>query len=124
MGVVLSISTIRSNLEDKGMTFVFLGYSQNHTGGTYCMLNLRTKLIVLSREIIWLNKTYSEYVLIKCTTKATSYILKEEDWSFNWYHIKMDTVKTEVNTENLKDKQNFKTEKYSRGVEDIAIKSS
>ena len=36
----------------------------------------------------------------------------------------MDTVKTEVNTENLKDKQNFKTEKYSRGVEDIAIKSS
>ena len=44
---------------------MFIGYAQNNMGGTYRMLNLRTKRIVLSCNIIWLNKTYGECVSIK-----------------------------------------------------------
>ena len=44
---------------------MFLGYAQNHTGGTYIMLSLSKKRTVLSRDVIWLNKTYGEYVSIK-----------------------------------------------------------
>ena len=51
-------------------------------------------------------KTYSEYISRKENTKATSYILQDEENSFNWDHIKMDPVNTESMTENLKVKTN------------------
>ena len=44
---------------------MFLGYAKNHTGGTYHMLNLRSKRIVLSHEVICVKKPkkswYQEY---------------------------------------------------------------
>ena len=40
---------------------MFLGYMQNHTGGTYRMINIRTNYIVLNRDVICLNKTYKDY---------------------------------------------------------------
>ena len=49
-------------IKDQGKTCMFLGYSQNHTSGTYHMLNLCSKRIVLSRDVIWINKTYGEYI--------------------------------------------------------------
>ena len=61
MGVVSSIATVKENLEDWGNKLMLLGYAQNDTGGTYHMLNIRTKRVVLSHDIIWLNKTYGEY---------------------------------------------------------------
>ena len=66
------------------MTCMFLGYKKNNTGVTYHMLNLRTKFIVLIYDIIWLNKTYSDYVSIKEYTKADNYILKNEYDSDKW----------------------------------------
>ena len=60
MGFVYSIVNVKDNLEYQGMTCMLLGYAQNYTGGTYHMLNLRTKLIVLRCDIIWLNKTHSD----------------------------------------------------------------
>ena len=79
---------------------MFLGYARNHTGGTNYMLNLRTKHILLSRDIIWTNKTYGKYISRKENTKANIYILQDEDDSYNWDNIKMDPAKTEnVKTE-------------------------
>ena len=65
MGVVSIIVNIKFKLDDQIIIFFFLGYAQNHMGGTYHMLNLRTKRIVLSRDIIWLNKTHGKYISIK-----------------------------------------------------------
>ena len=62
MVVVRSIATIKAKLGDRGKICMFLGYAQKNTDSTFRMLNIRTKLIVLSRDIIWLNKTYGEYV--------------------------------------------------------------
>ena len=46
------------------MVCMLLGYAQNHTGGTYQMLNLCAKRIVLSYVVIWQKKpmvsTYKE----------------------------------------------------------------
>ena len=83
---------------EKFKTCMLLGYAQNHRGGTYCMLNLRTKCIVLSHDGICLNKTYSEYVSRKYHTKANSYILQDEEEYYKWAYVKIDTVMTEVNT--------------------------
>ena len=99
MGVAHIISTIEDKLEDQGMTSMFLDYALNHTGGTYRMLNIRTKRIVLIRDVIWLIKTYGEYVSRKENTKANTYIFQDEYKSYKWGFVKTDTVKTEVNTE-------------------------
>ena len=41
MRLVKSIATVKEKLEYRGKACMFLGYAQNHTGGTYRMLNLR-----------------------------------------------------------------------------------
>ena len=78
---------------------MLLVYAQNHADGTYCKLNICTKCIVLSPDVIWLNKTYGEYVSRKENTKVDTYILKDEYESYNWYHILIDPLKNEVKTE-------------------------
>ena len=83
MEVVRSIAKVKSKLDDWGKTCMFLGYAQNHNGGTYCMLNIQTKRISLSSDVIWLNKTYIEYVSRKENTKADSYILQKKTSPIN-----------------------------------------
>ena len=62
MRVLCSIVNVKFKLEYKGMKSMSIVHAQKHIGGTYHMLNLRTKNIVPIRNVIWLNKTYSEYV--------------------------------------------------------------
>ena len=77
MGVVRIIATIKEKLEDQGKKWIFLGYENNCAGGTYRMINIRTKIIILSCDIIWLNKTYVEYLPRKENTNADTYTLKD-----------------------------------------------
>ena len=56
------------------------------------MLNIHTKLIALSRDVILLNKTYGEYVSRKDTTKANSYILQEKDNSNKYSYVKIHPI--------------------------------
>ena len=76
------------------------------------------KHIVLICDVIWTSKTYGDYVSRKYNTQASNYILQDEDESNNWDYVKMDPVKTEVKTKNIK-KENIKTKKYSRWEEDV-----
>ena len=97
---------------------MLLGYPQNHTGATYCMLDIHPKRIILRCDVIWPNKTYGDY-LLKKTTKATSYILQDKYEYDKQYHVKIDHFKTEVNTEDVKYQHNINTEQYPRGEEDV-----
>ena len=58
---------------------MFPGYAYNKIRCIYRMLQLCTKRIVLSLNIIWLNKTYDEEISRKENTKVNSYILQDED---------------------------------------------
>ena len=62
MGFVRSIATVKEKPENLGKTCMFLDYAKNHTGGKYRMLNLRSKRILLSHDVIWINKTQGEYI--------------------------------------------------------------
>ena len=66
----------------------------NYMAGAYRMLNLRTQFIVLSYDIMWINKTYCEYVSGQEHTKACSFILQHKYESNKWYHIWFDPFKT------------------------------
>ena len=45
-------------INDRGVTMMFLGYANNHSGNCYRMYNPFTKKIVETRDIIWLNRMY------------------------------------------------------------------
>ena len=79
------------------------------------MINLCTKLIVLSRDVIWTNKTYDKYISRQEHTKSDSYIIEDEGDSNNWAHKKIYPVKTEK----FNIMQKFKTEQGYRVEEDI-----
>ncbi|MFN7263265.1 MAG: reverse transcriptase domain-containing protein [Cyanobacteriota bacterium] len=47
--------TIKSKLGDRGIKCLFLGYAANHAGNVYRVLNLATNMVMISRDVKWLN---------------------------------------------------------------------
>ena len=39
---------------------MFLGYAVGHDGKTYCMLNLKTRKVLLTCDVKWLHKFYAQ----------------------------------------------------------------
>ena len=46
---------MRSKLDTRGRTGIFVGYADDHAGNVYRFKNIQTKKIILSRDIQWLN---------------------------------------------------------------------
>ena len=46
---------MRSKLETRGKTGVFVGHADDHAGDVYRFMNVQTKRIILSRDARWLN---------------------------------------------------------------------
>jgi hypothetical protein len=53
----------RNKLAYRGNTVIFIGYSDHHEKDVYKFLNIHTNKPILSRDVIWLNKTYSQLVV-------------------------------------------------------------
>ena len=52
---------MRSKLNTRGRTGIFVGYAHNHAGNVYRFINIQMKKIILSRDIQWLNSFWKEY---------------------------------------------------------------
>ena len=52
---------MRSKLDTRGRTGIFVGYTDDHAGNVYRFINVETKQIILSRDIQWLNSFWKEY---------------------------------------------------------------
>ena len=67
MDIVKSIVSKQElgKLSDRGLTCTFVGYSIKHGGDVKRFFNMKTKRIVHSRDIQWLNKLYAENENIK-----------------------------------------------------------
>ena len=61
MGIVTTKKKIQGKLKDRGTVCMFTGYPPNHACDVYRMLNLKTKHIFNSRDIVWLNKSFGEW---------------------------------------------------------------
>ena len=46
---------MRSKLDTRGMTSMFVGYADDHAGDMYRFMNVQTKRIILSRDAKWLS---------------------------------------------------------------------
>ena len=45
---------IKAKLDDRGIKCMFLGYAANHAGNVYRMWNLKTKQVLVTRDVKWL----------------------------------------------------------------------
>ena len=52
---------MRSKLDTRGRTGIFVGYADDHAGSVYRFINIQMKKIILSRDIQWLNSFWKEY---------------------------------------------------------------
>ena len=52
---------IRSKLDNRGKTCIFVDYADDHTKDVYRFLNIHTKRIILSRDVRWLNIIWKQY---------------------------------------------------------------
>ena len=55
---VIAISNgkkMRSKLDTRGRTVIFVGYADDHAGNVYRFTNIQMKKIILSRDVKWLN---------------------------------------------------------------------
>ena len=60
---------MRSKLDTRGHTGIFVGYADDHAGNVYRFINIQMKKIILSRDIQWLNSFWKEYKKSKCDSK-------------------------------------------------------
>ena len=64
MGVVKSF--VNGNMIDnRGFLAMFVGYPKDHAEGTYLMINLKTRRVVIGRTVDWLNESYGENQKLK-----------------------------------------------------------
>ena len=52
---------MRSKLDTRGRTAIFVGYADDHAGNVYRFINIQTKKIILSSDIQWLNSFWKQY---------------------------------------------------------------
>jgi hypothetical protein len=56
VGVIRHNQSIKRKLDYRGATCIFIGYTTQHSGNVYRMLDLKTKTVKVSRDITWLDQ--------------------------------------------------------------------
>ena len=51
---------IKGKLKDRYLMAMFVGYADNHANNKYCFIKVKTKKIVMSRDVTWLSKLYGD----------------------------------------------------------------
>ena len=73
---------MRSKLDDRGKTCMFVGYADDHSRDVYSFLNNHTKRIIISRDVRWLNIIWKHYRKKSIyATKQVELFLDEEEKS-------------------------------------------
>ena len=86
---------MRSKLDDRGKTCMFVGYAENHAKDVYRFLNIHTKRIILSRDVRWLNIIWKRYKEKSIYARKQAELFLDEEES---------SIEDEVYFEDLKDK--------------------
>ena len=73
---------MRSKLDDRGKTCMFVGYADDPSKDVYRFLNIHTKRIIISRDVRWLNIIWKQYKKKSIyTRKQVELFLDEEERS-------------------------------------------
>ena len=69
----------RTKIDPRGKISLFVGYSTQHAGDVYRLLNPKTSRVIHSRDVKWVGKTWAEFYKIKLIDRASGYVDPDED---------------------------------------------
>ena len=75
---------MRSKLDNRGKTCMFVGYADDHTKDVYRFLNIYTKRIILNRDVRWLNIMWKRYKKKSIYARSRVELFLDEEVSSLW----------------------------------------
>ena len=69
----------RTKIDPRGKISLFVGYSTQHAGDVYRLLNPKTSRVIHSRDVKWTGKMWAEIYKIKMIDRASGYVDPDED---------------------------------------------
>ena len=70
----------RTRIDPRGKTSLFVGYSTQHAGDVYRLLNPKTSRVIHSRDVKWIGKMWAEFYRIKMIDRASGHVDPDEDF--------------------------------------------
>ena len=70
----------RTTIDPRGKISLFVGYSTQHAGDVYRLLNHKTSRIIHSRDVKWIVKMRREFYKIKMIHRASGYVDPDGDF--------------------------------------------
>ena len=70
----------RTKIDPRGKISLFVGYSTQHAGDVYRLLNPKTSRVIHSRDVKWIGKTWAEFYKIKMVDRDSGYGDPDEDF--------------------------------------------
>ena len=74
---------MRSKLDNRGKTCMFVGYADDHSGDVYRFLNVKTKSFIMSRDARWLNRMWKHYKKKHNDARTQGELFLDEEESFS-----------------------------------------
>ena len=68
----------RTKIDPRGKTSLFVGYSTQHAGDVYRLLNPKTSRVIHSRDVKWIGKMWAEFYKTKMIDRASGYADPDE----------------------------------------------
>ena len=69
----------RIKIDPRGKISLFVGYSTQHAGDVYRVLNPKMSRVIHSRDVKWTGKTGAEFYKIEIIDRASGYVDPDED---------------------------------------------
>ena len=69
----------RIKIDPRGKISLFVGYSTQHAGDVYRLLNPKPSRVIHSRDVKWIGKTWAEFYKIKMIDRASGYVDPDDD---------------------------------------------
>ena len=112
MVIVTNREKIKAKLADRGKTCMWLGYARNHPAGTYRVLNLMTRKVIITRDVLFLRKSYGDWAndKIQENTSPTSNYDKSASDDVEIHVVKKISDKVTENKGKSEDPVDFDTE--------------
>ena len=68
----------RTKIDPRDKFSLFVGYSTQHAGDVYRLLNPKTNRVIHSRDVKWTGKTWAEFYKMKMIDRASGYVDPDE----------------------------------------------
>ena len=73
----------RTKIDPRGKISLFVGYSTQHAGDVYRLLNPKTSRVIHSRDVKWIGKAWAEFYKINMINRGSGYDDPDEDFQLD-----------------------------------------